>query len=385
MINSWWFQLYTKKNLILIALLCPLLVLLDLILPEALEGTSFFILAVLLFWVVFKISRVTGQMKENYELFLNSFTVKEIVRTWYIHGFISLIGLGITLHFTSLVLSFTRGPFFVELQALTGYFSWPIIYLFLFYATFIYLLMSLSMAKEMERGRKTHSFVAAIPAFFGLFLTTMISSTIGISLALVGFGFHVLMTLLVMVIIFTSLFMRVEFLSRRTEYLIGFKGTFKGTLYSFLFCIPLFVLATYLSSLSFYSSGLKTDQKVLRYGLGSPFITLNRETFVEIASHLQDESVSLDFDLNRENPDFFLENKLFMPLYDHLRSGKVTSEFLVRLYDDFEAQEEKWKKFKLFPTVRYVAYEAWPKDEELPERFIKQKQSLRDIAAKRKD
>lgn len=383
MISSWWFQLYTKKNLLSSALICPVLILLDLIIPDYLQVIVIPVLGGVFFWIIFKFFNTVTQMRDNYELLLNSFTVKEIIRAWFFHSFITLLFFALILHLSYFILGLTEGMVFLQFQSFIKYFSFPYIYLFFFLLSFIQLLIALNIPKEMERGKKSILSFRSIFGLAGIYISSLINFIVGIVFSLLGFSFSSIMIILGMGIVFSTLSVRTEFLARRTDSLFAFKGTFRGIYYNLIVCIPSFIVAAYLSSLSFENSNLNKEQKVMRYELGSPFVSLDRQSLIDIHPYLDGAiKVSVNFDMNHEFPEFFLENKLMKVLYSHLRYGKPNTDFLVRLYDDFEVREEEWKKFKDYPTIRYVAFNAWPGSEELPERFIKQKKSLRDPATK---
>lgn len=385
MIHTWWFQLYTKKNLTKIASLLPLFLILDLVLPAILQGICLLIIGVILFWLLFKFFSTLGQMRENYELLNNSFTVKEIISSFFLHSFISSISLVLILHLTYFIMEFTDGIIFREFREIVGYLSIPYLYFSLYFLSFIQLAYSLHIVKEIERGKKTMGIMNSFVGFVGIGTTTIGCFFIGGILYAIGFNEILIFYILVMGGVLYSLSTTAVFLMRESEFLMGFKGTFRGILGNLIFCIPFLLIASYLSSLTFYDSNLNADQKAFRYELGSPFIVLDRQGLIDVYPRLDNPKVKIDFDLNHEDPDFFLKNKLFPLLYRHIKKGEATPEFLTRLYDDFEAQESQWDKYSSYRTLKLAAFDAWPQDQELPERFIKEKQSLREIANESKD
>lgn len=109
MINTWWFQLYTKKSIMWAGVTLVGLVLLDLILPK--DNALMLLLGGMgvLGWTVTKIYRNCTLARDNYYFYLNTFSIQEVLRFYFLNTTISFTALFVSMIVAAFVTQFTGG------------------------------------------------------------------------------------------------------------------------------------------------------------------------------------------------------------------------------------------------------------------------------------
>ncbi len=158
----------------------------------------------------------------------------------------------------------------------------------------------------------------------------------------------------------------------------------------FAVCCLIYFLCLPLSRNDVLNDQLHPYQRAHSFAFNSRYNPeIDIETFRVIEKHVSidlkpDLYEGLTFDPSTLGLDYYLDKKdpYSVRLVELLKYSKPTPEFLIVLYDHFEKSPEYWKERKNFGMIQYSAFTMWPKNKELPERFIVAKQSSRDLYKK---
>lgn len=385
--TPWWFRLYTLHTLKFLAKLTACQFALHYVLYQA-GGSfvSFSGLVVLLGPFAYMTSHTSSHFRNNIEFHKMSMSFPVLKKAFFMDIFIKQTALGALFLINLFIAIEMNGG-----MKLAGDIMFITPSQLLYFIPIYYLgsasTMTHSRQSKYEFCRKHRLPIVNLAVFA---LTMTVFGTAFITLVSYGYDFHGLIGFCFASLATAILLFRSKAIFHQYRAVGRFRDAFKFSGYGLAICACFYFFAAFVGRNDVLDTHFSSSQRASSFVFSGPFAPeIDKETFVAIERHVQDEAVAqlyhkADFPVGSLGVDYFLDND---PNSTRLKAmltySKADPKFLTALYDHFEAHPGYWKE-KYGPlTFKEFAYSRWP-SKVLPEHYALAKaNTLKEIEEKK--